>query len=294
MILAGLIDLAKSDCARLPSLSDAVAEYCNYQLRKDQYRTRYAETIGANWDELDPGFFQYAVADAIACYDLYCRSTAVAKQLTDAAECQRPFGFLTESIQVRAAISLAAITRNGMHVDLTRAAALRDEIDAKIERAIAELETHDRNIFHRYKKDDSIRRNKNTGWPKMNMAVLANRLEAAAQSVDVIPPKTKSGMITTSTKEFWNQHRALHPLVESYCQYKELTKVRTFMENLNQPVIHPSYRVFVRTGRTSCSGPNIQQLPRGSHVREVITASPGHILLAIDFAAVELVTLAAV
>ena len=59
-------------------------------------------------------------------------------------------------------------------------------------------------------------------------------------------------------------------------------------------MIHPRYSTLVRTGRTSCSSPNIQQLPRSGGFREMIVASPSHYLLAVDYSFVELRTLAAV
>jgi DNA polymerase I-like protein with 3'-5' exonuclease and polymerase domains len=51
---------------------------------------------------------------------------------------------------------------------------------------------------------------------------------------------------------------------------------------------------LVRTGRVSASDPNIQQMPRRGGFREIFCPSPGHHLLAVDYAAIELVTLAAV
>ena len=108
------------------------------------------------------------------------------------------------------------------------------------------------------------------------------------------PPTTAKGKISISINEFWSQYRSVSPLVEAYCSYKEKTKLRTFVEKLIEQEIHPRYRIFVRTGRTSCSGPNIQQLPRGSHVREVIVPRPGKLLLTIDYSSLELRTLAAV
>jgi hypothetical protein len=57
--------------------------------------------------------------------------------------------------------------------------------------------------------------------------------------------------------------------------------------------VHPSYSVLVRTGRTSCSAPNIQQIPRDGTFRQAFVASPGHWLLAVDYSFIELVTFAA-
>ena len=114
----------------------------------------------------------------------------------------------------------------------------------------------------------------------MNQSILMEHLEVAT-GVEV--PKTANGKSTTSVKEFWNEHRTDHPLIDTYCSYTEMTKLRTFFSNLTDPVIRPKYRVFVRSGRTSCSNPNVQQLPRGSHIRETIIPSAGHLLFAIDY-----------
>ncbi len=107
-------------------------------------------------------------------------------------------------------------------------------------------------------------------------------------------PATETGKMTISVNECWNEHRGLDPFIDAYCTFKELTKLRTFFDSLDRSVIHPRYRVLVRTGRTSCSGPNIQQLPRDSHIREAVVPRAGHLFLIIDYSAIELRTLAAV
>jgi len=295
MLLAGLVSLAQSDDDRLPSLADATRDYCGYELEKDVYRLRYQETIGQDWTRLDPGFFRYAVADAMATYQLYCRLTAVAKQITDRAGTSRQYGFLTEAIQVKAAICLDAIHRTGLHIDLDRAGQLRQEIDEAIQNAIGSLKDQaGPELFHRYKRTGEPKLNKANGLPKMNTTILTEQLREAAATLNMDPPRTATGKTTTSLNGYWKPYRTLHPLIEAYCDYSELTKLRTFFDNLNEPVIHPRYRIFVRSGRVSCSSPNIQQLPRGSNVREVVTAGPGNLLLIIDYSAVELKTLAAV
>lgn len=65
-----------------------------------------------------------------------------------------------------------------------------------------------------------------------------------------------------------------------------------FFAKLDRPRIYPKYRPLVRTGRTSCSNPNLQQLPRDARFREVIVAPPGYWLLQIDYSVLELRTLA--
>src|SRR5439155_3633849 len=67
-------------------------------------------------------------------------------------------------------------------------------------------------------------------------------------------------------------------------------------------IVRGRFNTLVNTGRTSCSGGrddgedstglNLQNLPREGCVRECLCASPGHVLFACDYAAIELVTLA--
>jgi hypothetical protein len=50
---------------------------------------------------------------------------------------------------------------------------------------------------------------------------------------------------------------------------------------------------MVRTGRTSCSAPNVQQIPRDSAFRQTFVASPGYLLQTVDNKFIDLVTFAA-
>jgi DNA polymerase I-like protein with 3'-5' exonuclease and polymerase domains len=79
-----------------------------------------------------------------------------------------------------------------------------------------------------------------------------------------------------------------------WVRLEELTKLCQFVTGLTASRIHPKYTVMVRTGRTSCSGPNIQQLPRAVGFREIIVPTKDHVFLTIDYSAIELRTLAAV
>ncbi|MBP7654000.1 hypothetical protein KA977_11295, partial [Candidatus Dependentiae bacterium] len=50
--------------------------------------------------------------------------------------------------------------------------------------------------------------------------------------------------------------------------------------------------LIVATGRTSCSKPNVQNLPRKGRPREVFIPTEGYLLLAVDYSQIELITLA--
>ena len=294
MLLGGLVQLAEDDNLQIQSLADAVQQRLGYTLDKDDYRLRYGETLGAAWETLDPGFFRYAVCDAIATWQLYAALTRHADAVCRRHQLERQYGFLTEAIQVRAAIAMDLVHRTGLHVDLQRAVELRTEIDQDIQRAVQQLETIDAELWHRYKKTGQRKTNKDTGLPKLNQTQLRQHLDEISRQHSLEIPTTPQGKTTTSVNSCWCQYREVHPLVDAYCEYTEQTKLRQFFSGLNTETIHPRYRTMVRSGRTSCSGPNIQQLPAGSRIRQAITARPGHLLFVIDYNALELRTLAAV
>ena len=56
-------------------------------------------------------------------------------------------------------------------------------------------------------------------------------------------------------------------------------------------IIHCNYQPLVSTGRVSCWGPNLTNIPREGGVRECIRPRPGHVLVACDYDSAELRTL---
>ena len=68
MLLDALVRLARSGA--YPShrdLGTVAGEYAGLAVNKDDpYRLRYAEIIGRPWDQVEPGFFRYAIGDSIA------------------------------------------------------------------------------------------------------------------------------------------------------------------------------------------------------------------------------------
>ena len=279
---------------KMPSLSDAAQRWCGYSLEKDDYRLRYAETIGVDWEQLDPGFFAYAAADAASTWQLYGRLTVEADLHCRRHGLNRPYGWLTEAIQVKAAIALALVARTGLHVDLHAVEQLRTQLDQDISSTIEQLESIDPELWHRYKKTGERKVGKANGLPRQNQTKLLEHLQQIAEQHQLEIPVTSTGRLSSSVKQCWCEHRELAPIIDAYCRYTELTKLRSFFEGLTTHTIRPRYRTMVRTGRTSCHSPNIQQLPSGSPIRQAITARPGCLLFAIDYNSIELRTLATV
>jgi DNA polymerase I-like protein with 3'-5' exonuclease and polymerase domains len=138
-----------------------------------------------------------------------------------------------------------------------------------------------------------------TGMVRKSTKQLEQQLLRAVEEIsrdanlDVAVPRTPKGAVSRSL-ESWGYLLAQHPFLRLWGELEKLQKRCQFFATLRQPMIHPRYGVLVRTGRTSCSKPNMQQIPREGEFRQVIVPSEGHLLLIVDYAFIELVTLAAV
>jgi DNA polymerase I-like protein with 3'-5' exonuclease and polymerase domains len=97
------------------------------------------------------------------------------------------------------------------------------------------------------------------------------------------------------------------PFIINYKRYQKLTKViNTYLKDnpkdeLGNEMftrigtdgrVHPFFNGMVKTGRTSCSGPNIQNVPRDGGIRTIYKAKPGYVLFACDYSQAELAALA--
>ena len=84
------------------------------------------------------------------------------------------------------------------------------------------------------------------------------------------------------------------PFISMYLEYKALEKTTQFIRDLKGPRVHPRYDLLKNTGRTGCSKPNFQQLPRDGEIRSMFKAENKSTFLITDYAAIELSTLAQV
>lgn len=81
-------------------------------------------------------------------------------------------------------------------------------------------------------------------------------------------------------------------VVDDLLEYRRLTKLETFIKSWEEiqvnDRIYPSFNITARTGRTTCSSPNIQQIPQDKNVRNLIEARHGWKILEVDLSQVEL------
>jgi DNA polymerase I-like protein with 3'-5' exonuclease and polymerase domains len=75
------------------------------------------------------------------------------------------------------------------------------------------------------------------------------------------PTLTVKGSVSTSADE-WADLSPHHEFLQDWVAMTESFTLARFLGGLTEEVVNPRYTTFVRSGRMSCSKPNIQQLPR--------------------------------
>ena len=102
--------------------------------------------------------------------------------------------------------------------------------------------------------------------------------------------KTAKGVPSVSSDVLANYFG--NPVVDDLLEYRRLTKLETFIKSWEEiqvdDRIYPSFNITARTGRTTCSSPNIQQIPQDKNVRNLIEARHGWKILEVDLSQVEL------
>lgn len=102
--------------------------------------------------------------------------------------------------------------------------------------------------------------------------------------------KTAKGAPSVSSDVLMNY--VGNPVVDDLLEYRRLTKLETFIKSWEKiqanDRIYPSFNITARTGRTTCSNPNLQQIPQDKNVRNLIEARPGWKLAELDFSQIEL------
>jgi hypothetical protein len=314
MLLDQLIELAKHDThPRERDLAVLGQLYARLEISKDDpYRLRYGEIIGVDWNEVDEGFFRYAIKDPVVTLRVYHRMILEAQRLIfefgqGCSDIRKDaiarYGLLTEFIQVKVAIALDRIGRNGTHLDLERIRAAETSLTSSRDAAISNLRSYCPELF-------KVRTDRSTGQqipcftkrgaPSMSDDVLQRQLSRVIDDVRkrsgqvLAIPRTKKDKKLSTSQDIWAEHAHLDPFLAKWLAVKNLSKLCQFFAGLTEPCIRPRYRPLIRTGRTACSGPNLQQVPADGDFRNAFIPSPGHLLLRIDYSAIELRTLAAV
>ena len=299
MLLDQLCRLAFGAYPRERHLGEVAAAWANISDldKHDPWRLRYGEIIGVDWRDVDRDAWTYAAKDPIATrlafFPLRDRARELARQNSVDRETIQQYGLLSQRIQIRAGIALAAMSHRGICLDTNRREKteqrLRDEMLNLLTRLDAMPELS--GIFQRDKSGDLAFTP--TGKPRVAQKRLREVLEGLADEHEIVPKRSTKTNVVSLSRQFWSQHTDIAPFIAAWVRLEEVAKLIQFFTKLQTKRVHPRYTTIVRTGRTSSSSPNIQQIPRSEGFREIFVPRPGHVFLTIDYAALELRTLAA-
>ena len=254
------------------SLADLVKNYQGISIggkTGDVWRLKYHQLDGVlDLDDWPAAAKQYALDDI-----RYTREVFEAQERlslsTDAGRMVMPLK--DEADQTRAAWALHLIGIYGMKIDQEKAAAWIAEVEADAAKAF-EIATA-------------------AGFMRTNgtkdLSVLRGMLD---QAYDGKAPRTEKGSIKTDTDTLKNSG---HPTLLAYSESKAAEKLaNTYAPILkNGPTVHPSYQALVKSGRTSCRRPNMQNPPRGGGFRGCFKPRDGRAFVLCDYDQIELLAL---
>ena len=134
-----------------------------------------------------------------------------------------------------------------------------------------------------------------TGLTYLTSTTLGDWLEKTLpKDVLAIWPRTESGKLQTDSNAF--VEFSYLDIVAPFAHYQKMQKLSTsfgttLIEQINPETgrIHAQFRLAgARTGRMSCSDPNLQQLPRDKEVRSNFIPEEGNCFVCADYSQIEI------
>lgn len=184
----------------------------------------------------------------------------------------------TEQIHLLGHIALSDISRRGLLVDREYLREMKASYTKQIEKLDFVLE------HWGYVKGRK-------GNKKIQQKILALVEEVTGMPL----PRTESGQIQADKEVMQRFGDNLHPFLKAYQEKEHADKmVQTYM---NEEFIgadgrvHTRFTPLVKTGRTSSSKPNLQNIPRKGGIRGIYIAPPGYAIYACDYKQLELCSL---
>ena len=243
------------------SLEELAEQHLGVTLDKNTYRLRYSEFDGVPIDEWPEGARDYAKEDARVTLAIWH------KWVSDPPA--------DEDLQCRAAWALHLTSCWGLRTDQAAVARLKRELMDEVERCQGRL------VDLKFVRPNGTRNTK-----RIRAAVLDRFRERGLE-----PPRSKTNLVRANEDTLRESGCPdLKVLADSLGTKKLLT---SFIPRLT-PVVNPRFRVLVRSGRTSCRNPNVQQLPRKGGIRECFIPRNGWVYVDADYHVAELCGLAEV
>ncbi|MDG3005904.1 DNA polymerase [Paludisphaera mucosa] len=305
LILKRLLSLAtaghtaRNECG----LDDCAKAHLGLELPKDvkdadgcDVRTGFGRYLGRPSREIPEEHLRYAAGDSLATWHLFWELNRLIKVvLQDASgvwgyvddawlrDAIRRFGPLTHHIQLRASIVTDVLSATGVALDAARGA----EKLARVREVMDGAKERMRRGGYLVDQPGNV---------KAMQSILARfRREHPGAELCL----TESGERFSTTAEDLAGLAADDDFFADYAAYREAEKlVSTFLAKMGQPRIYPKFSFLMETGRTSCSGFNLQNLPRAKGgegvadtIRGCFVPGEGMVFIGSDYSQIELVIL---
>ena len=284
-------------------LEDCAWAHLSLELPKDvkdaegrDVRTGFGRFLGRPLDEIPEVYLRYAAGDPLTTWHLFSELNRLIKAvLKDAhqvwgyvddawlrdAICR--FGPLTHHVQLRASIITDVLRSIGIGIDTSRGAEKLARVQAIMDAAKERLRQGG------YLVDQP-------GSVKAMQSILE---KFAREHPGVELPLTDSGERFSTAKEDLAELAAEDEFFADYAIYHAADKlVSTYLGKMSQARIYPKFGYLVETGRTSCSGFNLQNLPKekgetsaASTIRGCFVPAEGMVFIDSDYSQIELVVL---
>ena len=248
------------------SMQTMMQRYINLQIEKENtYRLRYSELDGVALDKWPKEAVEYALADAEYTLALWENFRGGDEPATLTHQCKSDF-------------ALRLATAWGLAVDKPRVQATKVALEAELAGFAESL------------REAGILSAKGSVSQGPVTDLVIRHYRRRGQKA----PQTPKGAISTSA-ETLREAAMTQPVLRTLLDYRGAQKLlTTYVKALLEAgdSCHPRYHVMVESGRTSSSGPNVQNLPTRGGIRECFKARDGCVFVAADYGQAELVCLA--
>lgn len=253
MINEQLRDMRVASTSNKKSLATLAEAYLGMTLDKDAWRLSYADLDGVPLDLWPEGAREYPKRDAEVTYRIFQKQG----QEADLAA------------QTRAAFWLEHSAARGLLVDPAEVDQYEKELKSSAWKLIAKLQ--EKNFVK--------------GGGNRNVKVVQAYIKEHYPESKTTP----TGKPSTSESDLRVYG---DPHLTAYSEYSSVVKaLANDVPLLRKSSVHTHYGMAV-TGRTTSSGPNIQNLPKDSPVRKCLIPRPGYVFAQADYETLEMRTLA--
>jgi DNA polymerase I len=262
-MLAALL-LRSSDGPQRVGLEELVRHYLGESLPKDEQKSDWS-------GDLRKAQLEYAAKDAEVLLRLRKKMVTEIKQNNLVETARQEFS---------CARAIAQVEFNGIHLDLCRWRKLTEKIESEQQAALVKLYEY-------------------AGQPKVQVSFFGDKIlsdinmDSNKQILNIL---RSNGIPVSDTSRHTLGPYSHNPLVQAITEYRRTAKLlSTFLYSIPQQIhpvtgrLHPKYsQIGAWSGRMSCGGPNIQQIPRDKHFRACFSAEEGKKLVIADYSQIEL------